>query len=327
LSIVQLRLRLSSSIINMNRSYYSIKRLKTLPANFVELSADDATREFLRESKARRSVAKDAIATMLKNSGYSTTDANALVDRGRMFVFGRDHLAKLFGGTPPSGQLLLDVGAGDGHITSHVSPMFERVVATEFSKPMVKRLREKGFFATSKVDALDDPSFLGKHCYDLVMMLNVLDRADKPLTLLKQLRSMMNPKSGHLILAVVLPWCPFVEDGKKQKRPSEKLPMKGGGLCVEGASFEQSVTMMTEKVLIPAGFDVVSWTKLPYLCEGDGTKEYYVLDDAVFVLKARKLDDDDEDDDEVVEPGILQPGKMEDLPATGVADWMLQKLL
>lgn len=34
------------------------------------------------------------------------------------------------------------------------------------------------------------------------------------------------------------------------------------------------------------GFKVEAVTRLPYLCEGDMYNDYYVLDDAVFVLKA-----------------------------------------
>ena len=170
------------------------------------------------------------------------------------------------------------------------------------------------------MDALENPEVMGQHCMDLVMMLNVLDRADKPLTLLKQLKKLMTPRTGRLILAVVLPWCPFVEHGKEQRKPSEKLPMKGG-LCVEGASFEESVSIMVENVLIPAGFEIVSWTKLPYLCEGDGNKEFYVLDDAVFVLKVKDADGTDE---AIIQPGIL--ASKPDESSAGVADWIFQKL-
>ena len=34
-----------------------------------------------------------------------------------------------------------------------------------------------------------------------------------------------------------------------------------------------------------AGFVIEAFTRLPYLCEGDMYNDYYVLDDAVFVLK------------------------------------------
>ena len=122
----------------MKRSHYAIKQIKALPSNFIELSADDSTREFLREAKIRRSAAKDAMASLLKNVGYSLTDANGIVDRGRMFLFGKDHLELLFRGPIPKGKLLLDVGAGDGNITAHVAESFEKVIATEFHRQWLK---------------------------------------------------------------------------------------------------------------------------------------------------------------------------------------------
>lgn len=45
------------------------------------------------------------------------------------------------------------------------------------------------------------------------------------------------------------------------------------------------MTHLTTEVFQKIGFDVEAVTRLPYLCEGDMYKEYYVLDDAVFVLK------------------------------------------
>lgn len=43
---------------------------------------------------------------------------------------------------------------------------------------------------------------------------------------------------------------------------------------------------MANDVFREAGLEVEAVTRLPYLCEGDMYKDYYVLDDAVFVLKA-----------------------------------------
>jgi len=43
---------------------------------------------------------------------------------------------------------------------------------------------------------------------------------------------------------------------------------------------------MSNEVFRRAGFEVEAVTRLPYLCEGDMYNDYYILDDAVFVLKA-----------------------------------------
>ena len=96
----------------------------------------------------------------------------------------------------------------------------------------------------------------------------MLDRADRPLTLLRQLRGLVEPGHGRLLLAVVLPWCPFVEDGSKQRRPTETLPMKGG-TCCEGKPFETSLRFLVERVLEPEGYALESWSRVPYISRGD----------------------------------------------------------
>lgn len=46
------------------------------------------------------------------------------------------------------------------------------------------------------------------------------------------------------------------------------------------------MTGLSTEVFQKVGFEVETVTRLPYLCEGDMYNDYYVLDDAVFVLKA-----------------------------------------
>ena len=64
----------------------------------------------------------------------------------------------------------------------------------------------------------------------------------------------------------------------KDHKPSEDLPVKG-------RTFSDQVVSFIQDVFQPAGFDLVSFAHLPYLCEGDIHRSFYVLDDAVFVLK------------------------------------------
>lgn len=157
---------------------------------------------------------------------------------------------------------------------------------------MVTRLREKGFIASGDANALFNENVIGKNCYDLVSMLNVLDRADKPISMLKALKSCIK-KDGRILLAVVLPFCPFVESGTKQLEPTEKLNMEGG-LCVEGASFERSVALLNKQLFLPLDLEIEKWSKLPYISEGDQKKEFYVLEDAIFLLRKKKQQGDDD---------------------------------
>lgn len=50
--------------------------------------------------------------------------------------------------------------------------------------------------------------------FDLISCLNLLDRCDEPLELLKDIKKSLVPGSGRLILAVVLPFYPYVETGE-----------------------------------------------------------------------------------------------------------------
>lgn len=58
-----------------------------------------------------------------------------------------------------------------------------------------------------------------------------------------------------------------------------------GGLCREGASFEAAASTLLRNVLQPAGFKLLQFSRVPYLCRGDLSSPYYVLSDAIFVLQ------------------------------------------
>lgn len=311
----------------MKPSRYAVKPVVGgLSPRFVQLGEDECTRQFLQEAKTRRSAVKDGVANLLKQyAGYSTTDANGTVDRGRMFIFGNKHIDSLLpqlsaASDTKRARILLDVGAGDGNVTAKFAPHFDKVVCTEFSLPMVSRLRKRGFTATTAKD--DTFQNMGKRSIDLVMFLNVLDRADRPLTMLRALKELLVPGTGRLLVAVVLPWCPFVEDGGRQRKPSEHLPMRGGK-CKEKATFESSVKTMVDNVFTPMGLEVESWSKLPYLCEGEqGGREWYVLDDAIFVLKVSEGGEG-----EVVAPSVFEePQTEEDGQSGGLVNWLAQKV-
>lgn len=49
--------------------------------------------------------------------------------------------------------------------------------------------------------------------FDVVACLNLLDRCDKPLTLLTDVKHTLQPVTGRLLVAVVLPFKPCVESG------------------------------------------------------------------------------------------------------------------
>lgn len=150
--------------------------------------------------------------------------------------------------------------------------------------------------------------------WDVIACLNVLDRCSRPKDLLQQMHSALAP-DGRAVIALVLPYQPFVEvgacdhtglefgmlhracvavcctclallcaflslsaGGLPKNRPEQRMP-------IQGTSFDEQAESFISHVLNPSGFEVERWTRLPYLCEGDLRQAYYWLSDAVFVLK------------------------------------------
>jgi hypothetical protein len=118
---------------------------------------------------------------------------------------------------------------------------------------------------------------------DCVALLNVLDRCDTPRTLMAQLRDLVLPEEGRLLLAVVLPFRPFVEDGTERREPAEQLHLPPNG------SFEESLDQLWREVLQPLGFRLEAVSRVPYMSDGDTRCPVYVLDDAVLVLSVPNL--------------------------------------
>jgi SAM-dependent methyltransferase len=134
------------------------------------------------------------------------------------------------------------------------------------------------FTQTSNCRLLEIDTWHHDRKFDVISCLNLIDRCDTPNQLLTQIRTTLEP-DGVVLLAVVLPFSAYVESGSRDHKPTEVLP-------IVGSCFEEQVKSVVEDVLTPAGFEVVSWTRVPYLCEGDLQQSYYWLDDVVFVLKA-----------------------------------------
>ncbi len=170
-------------------------------------------------------------------------------------MFSSEHIKTLLGNNARG--RLLDIGAGDGGVTLKLAGFFDEVVATEVSEPMVRRLTERGYRAMHTADIEDEA--IGVEPFDVISLLNVLDRCDKPLTLLRQIRTRLR-SDGVLILAVVLPFCAFVESGADQLEPSESLdaPYRG---------FEANLNWIVADVFNPTGWTVRSVSRLPYLCQ------------------------------------------------------------
>ena len=339
---------------------YKIDEWRLCPetaSKFLESHLDEGTENFLAEyCSGTEGCGMTFLGNMIRMF-YSLTDSNAILQRGQMHVLSSAQLQLLLGpeleqGTLPRPSTLLDIGAGDGNVTEKLKPILtaeddpvggakwkDRVVTTELSNYMVKRLRERGFACAQTTNITSEELSPHLRCgseddakpsFDLITLFNVIDRCDKPLSLLRQIKELLTAAdqgcpNGLLLLAVVLPWGPFVEDGNQQKEPSEPLPACSRRLvwpvpqselgeevshrrwlgegeplnqeqtpisrtnlesnCACCAPFEKCVDWFVWNTLIPQGWEVIRWTRVPYISAGDMNCPYYALDNAVFVLQ------------------------------------------
>ena len=195
--------------------------------------------------------------------------ANGLIGRGRMFVYSTSQFKTLLN-EQSSFDTLLDIGAGDGSVTERMSSLFNKVYVTEFSSTMQWRLSSYGYTVLDK-------DHWANLTFDVITCLNVLDRCDKPLTLLKQIRDHLKPKTGLLILSLVLPFKPYFEYNTNHQ-PNESL-------SIEGELPEEQINSLLLNIFQPLGFHLKKLTRLPYLSEGDVETSYYFLFDYLFVLE------------------------------------------
>ena len=97
----------------------------------------------------------------------------------------------LQGRAKTSRAVALDIGAGDGSLNAPMRKLFERIVATELTTPLVCRLRAAGLDGV----LAEEPraAWLGRSSFDMVFILNVLDRCKDPFRMLEQ----VGPQPGH----------------------------------------------------------------------------------------------------------------------------------
>jgi len=180
---------------------------------------------------------------------------------------------------------LLDIGAGDGEVSLRVANSVAelsgnavlQVFATEASWTMRERLKKLNFNVVTEIRELKN--------VELILCLNVLDRCFDPFALLEDIHTALAPE-GRAVVALVLPYMHYVETNTSHLplRPLLDNPNKGNGRG--GPTFEEEATLFLE-LLENSGFRVESWTKAPYLCEGDLRQSFYWLIDLIVVLSKK----------------------------------------
>lgn len=247
-----------------------------LHGRFVQSSFDEETEQFIATCVEKSSWVFTqffhSVVQIFLSFVVSTTTINGLLDRGKMFVFSNEQFKTLTGMEDACmNRSMLDLGAGDGMVTANMARHFRSVHVTESSSSMRMRLGQKGY------TVLDIDEWKN-HQFDFISILNLIDRIDNPIQLLNDVRLSLAP-NGTVLLAIVLPYSPWVEQGSKFVDPSEKL-------SITGKTAASQIESLVFNVLQPAGFYVHKFTKLPYLCEGDLYDDFFLLNDYLFVLKS-----------------------------------------
>lgn len=238
----------------------------------VQLDLDQVGADYVDSSSRAR---HGKIVTWLHRSLrglLSDFDINGYLGTYPMHVLSSDQWRELLGGAP--GGRLLDVGAGRGDVTASLARLFDETTTTETSKGMAKRLAKKGY-RVLRQDLAESPV---QERFDAVSLLNVLDRCDRPLSLLGAARSALCA-GGLLIIALVLPYSPFVYDGGRTRAPRERLP-------ITSKEFERAASEFIDLSLLALGLEVVTVSRAPYLSGGDAQAQLYELDDLLVVCRA-----------------------------------------
>jgi len=257
-----------------------------LHALFYPCSVDSETYEFLNASVL---VSQNmclqlfyTITTVLLRAFVTKTTLNGLLERGQMFVFSTDQLSAFLSidnQWTSENKAMIDLGAGDGQVTLKFQPLFQKIYATEASRIMEWRLKRKGFHVLPKDD------WKSRGPFKLISALNLLDRFYDPAQLLADIHEVAKRDNALVLIAIVLPLSQYVEfhpDGRKKTTANSRI-------FVSGRNFHSHLNTLVKNVFHPAGYELLRWSKVPYLCEGDLHKPFYKLDDALFLLKAKPL--------------------------------------
>jgi SAM-dependent methyltransferase len=256
-----------------------LSRLAAAETPFVRLDLDQETAAYIAASQAARHGPLMTWFHRRLRLFLSDFDINGLLGTYPMHVLSsqqwRTILEPFLDGAGSTGRLL-DVGAGRGDATAHLARHFQSTWVTETSKPMLKRLRKQGYTCLEG-DICDMPSL--HHQFDAVSLLNVLDRCDRPMSLLGAARTALRP-GGLLLMALVLPYRPFVYDGGMARAPRERLP-------ISRDEWEIAAVEMVTAALSPLGIKTLALSRVPYLSGGDSTAPLYELDDLIVVGRAQ----------------------------------------
>lgn len=252
------------------------EKLGSMAEKFLPLTLDSEGEAFVASSLSRKYRKSALLVHRLLTLFLSDFDTNALLRVHPVFLLSTPQAQRLLGETSQS--TLLDIGAGSGDVTTRLAPLVERLVCTETSRGMSRRLRRRGlecWTGAAGEQRTGDP--LRAHRFDLISLFNVVDRCARPRTLLRAAVEHL-PPGGKLIVATPLPFDPFYYQGSRTQAPEERL-------AIESSTWEKASLELLERELLPLGLEVQSLSRAPYLSGGNANHPLFLLDDVIVVCR------------------------------------------
>ena len=301
-----------------------VQTLQILRPYIQELYYDDETASFCNDTprmpyikyKLRRYLQR---LWRLLHWGASDQDVAGWLRGNPMYVLSSTHVGLLLDNVFPTASTtdtsqrlrMLDVGAGDGAVTQRfvaaMTTMLSNTTTTgteidkkgsphvtcvEISTGLQSLIRQQRRWKAPSGEALCN-EVLGElpssSSFDLVTMLNVLDRVHDPASFLARVQQLVQPGTGRLVLAQVSPYRASVATGtgwEKGRKAFRALKSE----FRDDRYVKRDARVWIREILEPHGWVVESVSKVPYLSmrHAFASTKFAILTDLVFVLQRRQ---------------------------------------
>lgn len=259
---------------------------RAIAAREVNLGRGRLAGRFRREQRESRCGLAKTLAHRALRTIFGHYDVTAALDMYPVHLLETQQFVDFFqaAGTSSHFPRALDVGAGRGEVSRQLWPLCGHLWVTETSQ-VCRRQLEQGSFQVWPHELGSAGATKERGTFDLVSMLNVLDRCQEPRALLDGARGLLRD-GGWFLMAMPLPYLPAVLDGPGVKRPAleERLlpPVRDVSAV---ANWETDKIQLLE--LLPRhGLQPAVYSRVPYLSGGDAFDAPEILDDIVLLARA-----------------------------------------
>lgn len=257
---------------------YSINISKlndSLSKMVVDLKHDSDRDSFVLSAKSVPYSKIKLIVHRLLSRWIPLFDLDAFMGMYPLFILGRESWDRVVPHDKWGGSLL-DIGAGQGSVTECARHLFSRIETVETSYGVLLRLKSRGFNATL-CDIASSPDAFPKKSFDVISLLNVIDRAQSPISLLRNAINFLKD-DGIIVVATPIPVVQRVWTTVSHE------PEESFGLAIR-ESFEDGLLDLVRVFNEMFGLVPVSISRAPYICKSGSPCGIDFYDDAVLVFK------------------------------------------